>query len=90
MNLKPQIGRQDEKGRENFGVRQFPLFNQIRPEWSTCESFSDVQGMSGLNIEVSEHLPIEDDYMRCRDGNLTFTGSSTGNFDVLWGYLMAN
>lgn len=59
----------------------------IKPEWSNCESFSDIQGMSGLNIEVSKNLPIEDGCMRCRDVSLTFTGSSADDFfDVLWRY----
>lgn len=76
-----------EKGRENFGVRQLRLFNLLKPEWSNCESFSDISGMSGLNIEVSKNLPVENDRMGYRDVSLTFTGSSARNLiDVLWGY----
>lgn len=41
--------------------------------------------MNGLNTKVSKKIPVEDGCMRCRDGSLTSTGLSAGNFDVIWG-----
>lgn len=90
MNLKYKVKRKDEKGRANFKVRQLPLFNQLKPEWSNCESFLGIQGMSGLNIEVSENFPVGDSCMRYRDGSLAFTGLSVGNFVCTVGVLMEN
>lgn len=52
-----------EKGRANFGVRQLPVFNQPKPEWSNRESFSDIQGMSGLNTSVSKTFLLEKGHM---------------------------
>lgn len=31
-----------EKGRENFGVWQLPLFNLLEPECMNCDNFSGI------------------------------------------------
>lgn len=53
-----------EKEMAKFGVRQLPPFNHLRLGWSNCESFSDSQDMSGLNIEVFEIFLVENGRMR--------------------------
>lgn len=61
-----------------------PIFNLLKPEWSNCERFSSIRGMNGLNIEVSENLPVEDGYMRYKDDNLTFMGSSARLYCLMY------
>lgn len=46
--------------------------------------------MSGLYTKVSKNLPIEDGYMRYRDGSLTFKGPFAGKKISVVGMLMEN
>lgn len=47
-----------EKGRENFGVWQLPLFNHVEPECQNYDNFLGIQGRRGLNTQISEILPV--------------------------------
>lgn len=55
--LDQLIGYIGGKGKANLGVLQLPLFNLLVPEYKNCISFSSIQGIRGLNANVSKNLP---------------------------------